>query len=511
MDNAGNISVPSDKIGFVRTRLAMSGKLPKSTHPGYEGLTTMGMMNTPKVEEERLKTMLEGELAKEVEMFDGVDSAGVHLTFGIDSPFATEKKDAQASVTVSEKGAGSVNASEGRAIATLVASSVPGMDSKRVTIFSRDGRAVFDGSTSDEASGQALTKLDLEKKEAENRRTELQQTLNQVVGPGNAIVTVNLTVDDKQEREDSNVPVMEKLPSEEEKLTEKMTGPGTPPVSNPDPTKGPAAPGEVGKDGGYSNTNVRVARATGFTERHIVMGVGSVKSMAVTVFLNKAKADPANPDADTQSVEREEAVRRAVNTFLGLTKQDTTGTIPPLSKPMLFTPKDGFTSEIISYPFDDKVAKDSEKAVTDQAGQQKMSQIMSIIPAVILAILAFIVMGKLSKLAKPAGNLALAGAGSGGYGSLSVGQGTYPMGGVQALPPNPVQEELRQRALSAGITEEELNSAMAAATAQGVNLEDIPSIGKRINLPLEQIRKMGDERPEVVAMLVKSWLLEDRK
>ncbi len=523
MDTGGNISVPSDKIALVRARLAQNNKLPKSPHPGYEGLTSMGMMNTPKVEEERLKTMLEGELSKSAEMFDGVDSARVHLTFGIDSPFATEKKDATASVTLAERQAGSVTPDEGRAIATLVASSVPGLDSKKVAIFSRDGRAIYDGTSGDDASGQALTKLQVEKKEGEIRRNELQETLNRVVGPGNALVTVNLTVDNSPMHEESDVPLVDKTPTEDHTLKETMKGDATgkPAIGTSDDLNNQKQPMSVddksgGKDG-YNRTQNGIYRgAVGVTHRTTTKGLGDLKSMMVTVFLNRPKADPNAADpaqADKDAAEKEEAVRRAVNTYLGLAKTNPAAAVPPLSQPLAFTAKDGFGAEIISYPFDDKVQKESEKASTEVAGQQKMSQIISIVPIAVLAILAFVVMAKLSKLGRTpsqAPQYAIAG---GGYSSLPMGGGTVyeDNGELRALPMLSVQEELRQRALDSGISEEELNAAMAAAGEKGLNLEDIPSIGKRINLPLEQIRKMGQERPEVVAMLVKSWLLEDRR
>lgn len=510
MDGGGNISVPSDKVALVRARLAQNNKLPKSPHPGYEGLTTMGMMNTPKVEEERLKTMLEGELAKSIEMFDGVDTASVHLTFGVDSPFATEKKDAQASVALAERGSGTVTASEGKAMATLIASSVPGMDQKKVSIFSRDGRAIYDGSSADDSSGQALSKLEMEKKEAEVRRSQLQDTLNRVVGPGNALVTVNLTIDNTTLTENSDIPVPVKSPVDEEKLQEKMTGGGVGPAggsadsvlapgTNDNKTTGSA-------DNGYTRTQQHISRTMGMTHRETTKGLGDIKSMTVTVFLNKPKADAA--DADAQSVEKEEAVRRAVNTFMGLEKANPTAAIPPLNQPLAFAAKEGFSSEIISYPFDEKVQKDTEKAVTDQAGQQRMSQILSLVPVIVLVLLAIFVLKTIGKAAKSTGpTYALAG---GGYPSLPSGP-TNIFTPQHALPPVNVHEEIRQKALEAGISEEELNAAMAAAQEQGINLEDIPSIGKRINLPLEQIRKMGVERPEVVATLIKSWLLEDRR
>jgi flagellar biosynthesis/type III secretory pathway M-ring protein FliF/YscJ len=41
--------------------------------------------------------------------------------------------------------------------------------------------------------------------------------------------------------------------------------------------------------------------------------------------------------------------------------------------------------------------------------------------------------------------------------------------------------------------------------------EPIESIAERVDVPLEQIKKMSQERPDVVAMLLKSWLLEERR
>ncbi|MNC96940.1 hypothetical protein D3C83_144450 [compost metagenome] len=44
---------------------------------------------------------------------------------------------------------------------------------------------------------------------------------------------------------------------------------------------------------------------------------------------------------------------------------------------------------------------------------------------------------------------------------------------------------------------------------KGPRPEDIEDIPDQINVPLEQIKKMGIERPNVAAMLIKSWLISD--
>lgn len=533
MDNGGNISVPSDKVALVRARLAQNNKLPKSPHPGYEGLTSMGMMNTPKVEAERLKTMLEGELAKSIEMFEGVESARVHLTFGIDSPFASDKKDATASVTLAERSGTSLTPEQGRAMASLIASAVPGLDSKKVAVFTREGRSVFDGSSTDAASGQALTKLELERKMAQQKRDELQQILNRVAGPGNALVMVDLglNVDQVDIQKDERKPV--KTPIAETSVEETMgegaqagaglAGAATNLPNATQPTT-PATP-DV-RDGDYAMVQKNIQRLEDRTLSTVRKGVGEVQRMAVTVFLNKPKvaegADAAK--AETEALEREEAVRRAVNTYLGLAKANPNAATPPLNQPLAFAPKEGYTSEIISYAFDQSAQKEQAAAAAEAASAQRMQMIMSMLPIAALVLIGFLVMRQIGKFAKgssPAGAPALAGAtpvGSlpmGGAPMLAQAQGVQPAitAGSTPVPQRPMDpaEELRQRALEAGISEEELSAAIAAAGDKGFTIEDIPSIANKINLPLEQIRKMGDDRPETVAMLLKGWLLEDRR
>lgn len=47
-----------------------------------------------------------------------------------------------------------------------------------------------------------------------------------------------------------------------------------------------------------------------------------------------------------------------------------------------------------------------------------------------------------------------------------------------------------------------------AIMAQNIQIDDIPD---KVNVPLEQIRKMAENRPQVVAMLMKTWLLEEKR
>jgi flagellar biosynthesis/type III secretory pathway M-ring protein FliF/YscJ len=43
------------------------------------------------------------------------------------------------------------------------------------------------------------------------------------------------------------------------------------------------------------------------------------------------------------------------------------------------------------------------------------------------------------------------------------------------------------------------------------NEVDVEGIKRKIDMPLEQIKKLARQRPEVVAMLLKSWVMDERK
>jgi flagellar biosynthesis/type III secretory pathway M-ring protein FliF/YscJ len=44
----------------------------------------------------------------------------------------------------------------------------------------------------------------------------------------------------------------------------------------------------------------------------------------------------------------------------------------------------------------------------------------------------------------------------------------------------------------------------------GVDTVDVEGIKNRLDLPLEQIKKLARQRPDTVAMLLKTWISEDR-
>jgi flagellar M-ring protein FliF len=501
-DDHGNVMVPSEKRARAQASLAMKGKLPKvASQSSMNALKDVNLMGSQAVQNEQLKAITEGELAQSIQYFEGVDSANVQITPAIDSPFESDKKPAQANVTVAEKAGSIVGEDQARAMANMVASAVPGLDTTRVTIFTRTGRQLWDGQDMENGSARASNKLEMEKLEAKKRREALQDALNRMLGSGNAIAMVDVTLDTDEVTEKSHIenpgkPIVSKT------IEENGTSGASPQAATSGMTSNqPAISTDTSTAAGgasYSATQKATESAVDVTDKSIKRGVGEVKSMSVTVLVNQTdeiKIDPTNP-ADP--------VVKLANSFLGAKGA---------------TDTENFKAEVVTYPFDKSQAKAAAAAAAASASSGRMQQILSILPIVALLIVGFMVVRSIGKLAArplpPQMAAALAGGGVGGP-SLPMGlDGSVALapGGSHALPAGSptvmLPEIVKQKALEAGITEEQLLAAMEEAGDAGISVDDIPSIKSRINVPLEQIKKMANEKPETVAMLIKSWLLEE--
>jgi flagellar M-ring protein FliF len=488
-DTVGNISVPAERMPEIRGTLAVKGKLPRaSSHLTKRDLNNMPVMAPPRVEEERLLAITEGQLAESIEMFSGVQNAQVHVSKGNDSPLLDRARQASANVTISEKVGESVTSDQGRAMAMLVASSVEDLNADKVTIFSSDGRAIWDGEETSGTSGRAVTKLQMEKQYARQVRDDIQEQLNRIVGQGNALASVDVTLDLDKVNQTENTTTPTEDPITKESVKEVMSGGGG---ANPSGVVGAVgnqpgaqAPGTSATNGNdYTSSQERVERGVSVTSKTIEKAPGQVLSMGITILVNSDKVTDA---ADVQKIEDLASAK------LGPKAADTTN----------------FTSKVINYKFDNSVQVAAAKATETANSSAKMQQILSMLPILALIVVAFLVMKTLAKIGKTAtfGTQQLAFAGAAGP-MLPSGPASATAIAAHTLS---IPEEAVHKALESGLVDEELASALAEAQKHvGLDNVDIPSIGNKINVPLEQIKKMSNEKPEVVAMLIKSWLLEE--
>lgn len=482
LDNAGTVRVPQSEVPRVKAALAQSGNLPKSNHAGYEGLSTMGIANTPRVEQERLRTMLEGELAQSIEFFDGVQNARVHIVLPERRGFAVEDRQAKATVTVMEKSGASIGPDQGRAMALLVASAVPELDSANVSVFDRAGRPLFDPGAADGMSGQANTKFELERQLGEEHRKSLQATLDRVFGAGNTVAMVNVGVqtDLISQTEKTTTPSETPITRQEVKETMSRGSGGSGGLGGPAGAEGnmpgallPSVP-PGGGDGGENFISSKTVEQRGTSETNVSTrkGVGEVIRMGVSVAVNSEKI--GDPTAVTQ------LVTNYVRPF---------GSDPAR-----------FSADVTSYAFDTTANSEMAKADAAAASSARIQQILSVLPIGALLIVGILVMRALGKVAK--GRTVVV---------------AMPDGHTMSIPaelvgPNGLSASVGSHAPALSNLPESITSAMAPHVGgQAQPPEEIGEIGQRLNIPLEQIKKMAADRPEVVAMLIKSWLIEDRR
>jgi flagellar M-ring protein FliF len=486
-DQGGNVSVPKDKIPQIRATLAMNGKLPRpSNHLTKRDLNNMPVMAPPRVEEERLLAITEGQLAESIEMFTGVEQAQVHLSKGNDSPLLDRAKEASANVTIAEQVGSSVTPDQGRAMAMLVASSVPGLEPGKVSIFSREGRSIWDGQETNGTGGRAVTKLEMEKQYARQIRDDLQDQLNRIVGTGNALASVDVTLDLDKVNQSENTTTPTEDPISKESVKETMGMPGGASaggvVGQPS-NGGGATPGTAAVPGGdYKVQQEKFEKGVSITQKTVEKAPGELKSMGITILVNSEKV---TEQADIDKISELAAAK------LGPKAQDPAN----------------FTSKVIGYKFDNTAQAESAKETAAANSSARIQQILSMAPILALIVVAFFVMKTLGKMGKGMAGQQVMLATAGGP-TLPMGPG----GSVAAMAAHSlaIPEAAVQKALESGVVDEELAAALAEAQKHaGVEQIDVPSIGNRINVPLEQIKKMSNEKPEVVAMLIRSWLLEE--
>lgn len=468
-DASGSIFVPTSRAPEIRANLAMNGKAPVGGGSG-DNFAGIGLGNTPAVERERILAAKASDIEKTLAMLPFVKTARVHITPGDDSPFVSQRRSPAASVTIVSAPGATVSEKEGEAISRILVGEINGLDPKNVSVVV-DGQIVFDGSAASGATAAADRRLQAQVAEAKRRELELQRTLDNAFGPGNTIVKVELEMDfdertvNRLERNPSETPV------EQEKNQETMAGGGAGMAGGiaGAVTNQPGAPAEpAGGTGGENYTGKRESVRFEVNETQSVSkeAGGDVTRMSVAVLVDSAKIEDPAPV--------EQFVRGTISVYQGPT----------------------YSVTVTPTEFNRAAEEEAKKAAASIGGQERLQQILSLLPIVALLIVGFMVVKALGKAIQP----------------VEVPVVALPDGG--SIPLGEFAQRMPAALAAVGESGDSVMAAQAVAAeisrshAEQISIEAIP---EQLNVPLEQIKKMAEERPDAVAMLVKSWLLEDRR
>ncbi|WP_062204840.1 flagellar basal-body MS-ring/collar protein FliF [Demequina salsinemoris] len=294
----GTILVPEDQLYDTRLAVASAG-LTTTSAVGYDLLDNMSMTSSEFQQQVTYQRALEGELAQTIEAMNGVETASVKLALPEETVFSDEQAAPTASVFVETSAGASLGTQNVQAIANLVSASIDGMAAEDVAVIDADGNVLSTVGAEDSTLLQASATADYETRIASN----VQTMLDQILGEGNAVVSVTAELDYDETQTTSETfssdpsaqPLSESGTVEQYSGTSSSTETG---VLGPDNISVPAASASPGD---YTNQswvkNNAVNKVTEITEN----APGTVSRQSVSVVTN-ADAAVAVDDATLESM-----------------------------------------------------------------------------------------------------------------------------------------------------------------------------------------------------------------
>lgn len=323
------IMVSQKEVGKARMELAQAGALPNGGNLGYEIFDKQSSFGTTNfVQNINQVRALEGELARTIGSLEPIKSARVHLVLPQRELFARENRAATASVFIQLKGAGELDNKQIAGIQSLIASAVPNMKAKDVSIIDSQGNLLAEGGQ-DENSSASGKSAELTR-EYERRTTQtIEDLLGRTVGFGKvrATVTADLNFDrvtESAETFDPQSQVVRSAQTVEEIANEQgASEPDNVSVDNNLPN---ADAGATGATGASSNNN-RTEETTNFeiskVVRNVVSETGQVKKLSVAVLIDGTYVTDAegNRTYQPRSAEELERMKALVSSAIGFDEE----------------------------------------------------------------------------------------------------------------------------------------------------------------------------------------------
>lgn len=233
-------------------RLDMAGEITLQGIVGFESFNETRFGETDTDKRVRFLVALQGELTRTIEELDEVETAKVHIALPQPSLFIKDKAETTASVLLRLKPYASLKPEQINSIMSFVSHSVEGLKTSNVTIMDVNGNLLSQGIAEEgaaAASNISVTQIALKQKYEQDLARSIQSMLEQMRGPGKAVVRVNVTMDFDKVETYSEQYGNSVLASEQVK-EENSTGTTTTSGENPaDSNMGGTSYGETGSNG----------------------------------------------------------------------------------------------------------------------------------------------------------------------------------------------------------------------------------------------------------------------
>jgi flagellar M-ring protein FliF len=307
-EGGGAILVPANQVHDVRLKLAAQG-LPKGGNVGFELIENQKLGSSQFVEQVNFQRAMEGELARSVESLSAVQAARVHLAMPRDSVFVSEQKPTTASVLINLRPGRTLDPQQVSAIVHLIASSVPDLSSKNVTLVDQNGNLLSDTSKSASINGMDPSQIKYVQDLQQNIARRVEAIISPIVGDGNvrAEATADVDFSHSEQAVESYKPnqtpdamaIRSQQVSESSSaggnasgvpgaLTNQPPAPTTAPITQPAGAKGaPASTANAGTTPTHKDetTNYELDK----TIQYVQQSGGGLKRLSVAVVVNYKK------------------------------------------------------------------------------------------------------------------------------------------------------------------------------------------------------------------------------
>ena len=189
---SGAVQVPSESVAEARMKLAAKG-LPEAG--GYSLMDKdPGFGVSQFMESARYQHAVETELGRTIASLKQVEGARVHLAVPQQSAFIRDRRQATASVFLQLKAGRRLEHEQVSSIINLVASSVPELDSKQVTVIDSQGR-LLSSPEKDGESAQREQQMEATRRLEEDYAQRIESLLAPLLGNGRVRAQVVAQVD----------------------------------------------------------------------------------------------------------------------------------------------------------------------------------------------------------------------------------------------------------------------------------------------------------------------------
>jgi flagellar M-ring protein FliF len=308
-DSGTTIYVPAQHVYQLRLDLAKDG-LPVGEQNGYKLFDDEKIGISPFVQNINLKRALEDELAKSIQMIDGVAHTRVHIVSPDQALFATDNEQTTASVVLRLKPGYRLSATNIAAITHMVSGSVKGLKAENVTIIDSEGNLLSGQGDTTMLAG-AGTVHDYKERVEQSLARKAEDMLATVLGPGRATVRVSVVVDmNSVSTITETYDPTSKVPTKEEVTTNTENGAG----------------GTAQKTAGSTKKDEMVVTEyqVGKTVKQQVVVPGEIKSLSVAAFVDLSPADANATGANGQPAQIMQVteVEQILRMALGLKESD---------------------------------------------------------------------------------------------------------------------------------------------------------------------------------------------